>query len=303
VILGVALTSAGISGTPPSGWTERVDTKGSASNYSVYLMERPQPTAGASPTAVITFSFTSSNVRTFAIAVKASASATPTWVLLHDAPVGVLPTGGATGQVLQKTSGTDYATGWTTPSTDIPVSIVDVKGDLIAATAPDTVARLPAGANGQLLAADNTQATGLRWTAALPGAELAYAEVTTALSVTSTTEATSQLVVGAPATVFDGNPVVVEFYSPIVQPPVVAVGGITLYLSLDAAIIGVLGRIINPVANTAGAPVLLRRRLTPTAATHTFVIGASVSSGTGVVVAGPGGSGQFLPAYIRITRA
>jgi len=76
-----------------------------------------------------------------------------------------VPAGGTTGQVLQKTSGTDYATGWTTPSNDIPVSIVDVKGDLIAATANDTVARLPAGANGQLLAADNTQTTGLRWTA------------------------------------------------------------------------------------------------------------------------------------------
>jgi len=48
----------------------------------------------------------------------------------------------------------------------IPAAIVDVKGDLIAATAADTVGRLAAGTNGQLLAADNTQTTGLRWTAA-----------------------------------------------------------------------------------------------------------------------------------------
>lgn len=48
-------------------------------------------------------------------------------------------------------------------------SIVDVKGDLIAATAADTVARLPVGSNGQVLTADSAQSTGLRWAAAGAG--------------------------------------------------------------------------------------------------------------------------------------
>jgi len=42
-------------------------------------------------------------------------------------------------------------------------SIVDAKGDLIAATAADTVSRLAVGTNGQVLTADSTAATGLKW--------------------------------------------------------------------------------------------------------------------------------------------
>lgn len=42
-------------------------------------------------------------------------------------------------------------------------SIVDAKGDLIAATAADTVSRLAVGTNGQVLMADSTAATGLKW--------------------------------------------------------------------------------------------------------------------------------------------
>ena len=47
--------------------------------------------------------------------------------------------------------------------TDIPQSIVDVKGDLIVGTAADTVGRLAVGTNGQYLQADSTAGTGLVW--------------------------------------------------------------------------------------------------------------------------------------------
>lgn len=45
----------------------------------------------------------------------------------------------------------------------IPPTIVDVKGDIIAATAADTVARLASGANGSRLEAQSGQTTGLQW--------------------------------------------------------------------------------------------------------------------------------------------
>lgn len=48
----------------------------------------------------------------------------------------------------------------------IQPTIVTAKGDLIAATAASTPARLGVGTNGQLLSADSTAATGLAWIAA-----------------------------------------------------------------------------------------------------------------------------------------
>ena len=45
----------------------------------------------------------------------------------------------------------------------IAKTIVDAKGDIIAATAADTVARLAVGSNDQVLIADSTAATGLKW--------------------------------------------------------------------------------------------------------------------------------------------
>jgi hypothetical protein len=53
-----------------------------------------------------------------------------------------------------------------TMATMTPKSIVDAKGDLIAATANDTPARLAAGANDTMLIADSTAATGLAWKSA-----------------------------------------------------------------------------------------------------------------------------------------
>jgi hypothetical protein len=64
-------------------------------------------------------------------------------------------------------------------------TIVDAKGDLIAATAADTVARLAVGTNGQVLTADSTAATGLAWAAAASGGMTLLS--TTTLSGASTT--------------------------------------------------------------------------------------------------------------------
>jgi hypothetical protein len=51
----------------------------------------------------------------------------------------------------------------TTANAAIAKAIVDAKGDLIAATAADTVARLAIGTNAQVLTADSAEATGMKW--------------------------------------------------------------------------------------------------------------------------------------------
>lgn len=74
--------------------------------------------------------------------------------------------GGTTGQVLTKASNTDMDFSWVADATGIPATIFDAKGDLIAATAADTAARLAIGTNGQVLTADSAEATGMKWAAA-----------------------------------------------------------------------------------------------------------------------------------------
>jgi hypothetical protein len=88
--------------------------------------------------------------------------------------------GGTSGQVLAKNSNTDMDFVWvTTDDTNaIQNAIVDAKGDLIAATAADTPARLAVGTNGQVLTVDSTQATGLKWAAAAGGATLVGCRLT-----------------------------------------------------------------------------------------------------------------------------
>lgn len=50
-----------------------------------------------------------------------------------------------------------------TSASAINPNIVDAKGDIIAATAADTVSRLAVGANDTVLTADSSTATGLKW--------------------------------------------------------------------------------------------------------------------------------------------
>lgn len=56
-----------------------------------------------------------------------------------------------------------------TSGSAINPTIVDAKGDIIAATAADTVARLAVGANNTVLTADSSTATGLKWAASASG--------------------------------------------------------------------------------------------------------------------------------------
>jgi hypothetical protein len=70
----------------------------------------------------------------------------------------------------------------------IAKTIVDAKGDIIAATAADTVSRLAVGANDTVLTADSSTATGLKWATASSGGMTLLD--TMSLSGSSTTSAT-----------------------------------------------------------------------------------------------------------------
>jgi hypothetical protein len=71
-----------------------------------------------------------------------------------------------------------------TQSTAINPTIVDAKGDIIAATAADTVARLAVGANDTVLTADSSAATGLKWVT--PAGSITLLTTTNLSGVTTT---------------------------------------------------------------------------------------------------------------------
>jgi hypothetical protein len=71
----------------------------------------------------------------------------------------------------------------------IAKATVDAKGDLIAGTADNTVARLAVGANDTILVADSSTATGLKWAAPASGGkvlQVVQATSTTATNIAST---------------------------------------------------------------------------------------------------------------------
>ena len=79
---------------------------------------------------------------------------------------------------------------------EIATTIVDAKGDLIAATGADAVSRLAVGANTYILTADSSEAVGMKWAAPAAGGkvlQVVQATSSTATIVASTTMTDSGL--------------------------------------------------------------------------------------------------------------
>lgn len=81
-------------------------------------------------------------------------------------------------------TGTHSHSDYITQATAISPTLVDAKGDIIAASAADTVARLAVGSNDQVLTADSSTATGLKWATPASGSMTLLS--TTTLSGAST---------------------------------------------------------------------------------------------------------------------
>ena len=70
-------------------------------------------------------------------------------------------------------------------------TLVDAKGDLLAASADNTITRLAVGTNTYVLTADSSEATGLKWAAATAGTITAVTGTAPIVSSGGTTPAIS----------------------------------------------------------------------------------------------------------------
>jgi len=138
-----------------------------------------------------------------------------------------------------------------------------------------------------------------------PGFEINYTQITSVVNVVSTTEASPTTVIAPGAVTFDGTAVLLHFFSPGVTAPNAAAGDI-LRISLyeGASELGVIAFLQTSAAQSMSAPISAFLKFTPTAASHTYIIGSSVNTTTGTphVSAGAGGTATFSPAFVRFTK-
>jgi hypothetical protein len=126
-----------------------------------------------------------------------------------------------------------------------------------------------------------------------------YAQLTTGIAITATTEATATTIITGNAVTYDGSIVMVEFYAPQVWFTDIT-GRLVLYQ--DGSSIGFIANCSAATGTSVLQAVHATRRLTPTAGSHTYSIrGFKSGGGTFTVTGDAGGAGLFVPAFLRIT--
>ena len=103
------------------------------------------------------------------VAVTSISGDTLTVVRAQAGTSGIAHTAGASVKhVFTGDDATFFTAGVATANAAIPKSLVTTKGDIVTATAGSTPARLGVGTNGQVLTADSTTATGIKWASQTP---------------------------------------------------------------------------------------------------------------------------------------
>lgn len=120
------------------------------------------------------------------------------------------------------------------PSTDggIQPTVVDAKGDLLVGVAADSVSRLAVGSNDQVLTADSSTATGLKWATPSGGkvVQIVYGNTTTATSSSSSTYADTNLTATITPTSASNNVLVLVSQNNLQRNAVSAAAGIAIRL-------------------------------------------------------------------------
>ena len=139
--------------------------------------------------------------------------------------------------------------------------------------------------------------------------ELGYSQITSTVTVDNATAGTGKEVIAPLTVVCDGNPILIEFYSPNVHAANTVDDHIYVSLFMDGAeYTRNWGWHSSPAATYNRRAMLLQRRITPSAGSHTFSVRAYVTNASrvGYVAAGSGGTGAGAagdaPAFLRVSK-
>lgn len=197
-------------------------------------------------------------------------------------------------------SGTDVQYSTTTLATD---TLWAAQGDIVVATGNDAAAVLTKGAAGTVPTAG---ASTLAY-AYPPGYQLDYVAVSSGdITVTGTAEGTETTIVTGTSQAYAAEAILIEFFSPRVTLTPDAAGRAVVFDLYDGATI--LGRIATWIPTfvsgvSASTPIIGKYQLTPTAATHQYIVKAwDNSTNNSTVGAGGGGTGANVAAYLKVTK-
>lgn len=139
---------------------------------------------------------------------------------------------------------------------------------------------------------------------ALAGYEIGYDQMTTTVSVASSTEATGTTLISCAAHTFDGAAVMCQIHGYLTAGSVATIVQCSLFESTTE--IGKLNVWSLPAASTSNIITVTGwLRFTPTAGSHTYTLTAFANNTTGtqaVFSGGAGGTGAVVPAFVRFTK-
>jgi hypothetical protein len=198
---------------------------------------------------------------------------------------------------------------FTNASAAIAKSIVDAKGDLIAGTADNTVARLASGSNGNVLTVDTSTATGLAWVAPAGGGKVlqvvqaTYGTATTIASTTLTDTGLSATITPSSATskilvMYSGNVRLQASQSDSCGLKSAIIRGATKILGWDnnytsISVVSIVGVGLNVLGEIV-ATNYLDSPSTTSATTYKIQMAAHDTTNSGQVIAQFGGNSATL---------
>jgi len=133
------------------------------------------------------------------------------------------------------------------------------------------------------------------------GTEIGYDQITAPVTIVSTTEATGTTIITCGSHTFDGAPVMAEFFAPSAY---IVGSSAENFISLFEGATQI-GRLVDLFVGGSSVvtPLVGKLRFTPSAGIHTYTVTGYYSAVIGANIrAGAGGTGAYVPAYVRFTK-